>query len=211
MQITLLHATPLEMCSNAIRTCWQSFDKSDNGGERDLELIDRVGNKNKHSSTLEHLFYNFYIKGISRACLQELARHRMASLSVKSSRYTLNELKHCESFLPLDSINLARAQQFLVFCQEPKVNEASVYALENLRVLLSQGISNDLAKFCMPESYKTELSWSINARSLQNFLSLRSSRSALWEIQNLARAIFDALPDSHKYIFEHCLQQDTKA
>ncbi|PAV00560.1 FAD-dependent thymidylate synthase [Helicobacter sp. TUL] len=211
MEVTLLHATPLEMCSNAIRTCWQSFDKSDNGGERDLELIDRVGNKNKHSSTLEHLFYNFYIKGISRACLQELARHRMASLSVKSSRYTLKELKHCESFLPLDSINLTRAQQFLVFCQEPKVNEASVYALENLRVLLSQGISNDLAKFCMPESYKTELSWSINARSLQNFLSLRSSRSALWEIQNLARAIFDALPDSHKYIFEHCLQQDTKA
>ena len=52
MQITLLHATPLEMCSNAIRTCWQIFDKSDNGGERDLELIDRVGNKNKHSSTL---------------------------------------------------------------------------------------------------------------------------------------------------------------
>ncbi|MFC3867813.1 FAD-dependent thymidylate synthase [Helicobacter equorum] len=211
MQITLLHATPLEMCSNAIRTCWQSFDKSDNGGERDLELIDRVGNKNKHSSTLEHLFYNFYIKGISRACLQELARHRIASLSVKSSRYTLKELKHCESFLPLDSINLTRAQQFLVFCQEPKVNEASVYALENLRVLLNQGISNDLAKFCMPESYKTELSWSINARSLQNFLSLRSSKSALWEIQNLAHAIFDALPDSHKYIFEHCLQQDTKA
>ena len=211
MQSTLLHATPLEICSNAIRTCWQSFDKSDNGGEKDLALIDRVGNKNKHSSTLEHLFYNFYIKGISRACLQELARHRMASLSVKSSRYTLKELKSCESFLPLDSINLTRAQQFLVFCQEPKVNEASVRALENLRILLSEGISNDLAKFCMPESYKTELSWSINARSLQNFLSLRSARSALWEIQNLARAIFDALPDSHKYLFSHCLQDDTKS
>ena len=172
MQITLLHATPLEICSNAIRTCWQSFDKSDNGGERDLALIDRVGNKNKHSSTLEHLFYNFYIKGISRACLQELARHRMASLSVKSTRYTLKELKNCESFLPLDSRNLARAQQFLVFCGEPKVNEASV-----------------------------------RARSLQNFLSLRSARSALWEIQQLARAIFEALPQSHKYLFAHCLEQ----
>ncbi|WP_394997080.1 FAD-dependent thymidylate synthase [uncultured Helicobacter sp.] len=207
MQITLLHATPLEICSNAIRTCWQSFDKSDNGGERDLALIDRVGNKNKHSSTLEHLFYNFYIKGISRACLQELARHRMASLSVKSTRYTLKELKNCESFLPLDSRNLARAQQFLVFCGEPKVNEASVRALENLRILLREGISNDLAKFCMPESYKTELAWSINARSLQNFLSLRSARSALWEIQQLASAIFEALPQSHKYLFTHCLEQ----
>ena len=207
MQITLLHATPLEICSNAIRTCWQSFDKSDNCGERDLALIARVVNKNKHSSTLEHLFYNFYIKGISRACLQELARHRMASLSVKSTRYTLKELKNCESFLPLDSRNLARAQQFLVFCGEPKVNEASVRALENLRILLSEGISNDLAKFCMPESYKTELAWSINARSLQNFLSLRSARSALWELPPLARAIFEALPQSHKYLFAHCLEQ----
>ena len=31
INITLLHYTPLNVCSNAIRTCWQSFDKSDNG------------------------------------------------------------------------------------------------------------------------------------------------------------------------------------
>ena len=89
MQITLLHYTDLKICSHAIRTCWQSFEKGDNGGEKDKELIDRVGNKYKHASTLEHLNYTFYIQGISRACLQVLARHRIASLSVKSSRYTL--------------------------------------------------------------------------------------------------------------------------
>ena len=89
MEVKLLNFTPLWVCSNAIRTCWQSFDKGDNGGEIDKELINRVGNKFKHASTLEHLHYNFYIKGISRALLQELARHRMASLSVKSTRYNL--------------------------------------------------------------------------------------------------------------------------
>ena len=55
MKVTLLHHTPLEVCSNAIRTCWNSFDNSDNGGEKDRALIDRVGNKFKHASTLEHL------------------------------------------------------------------------------------------------------------------------------------------------------------
>jgi len=30
--------------------------------------------------------------------LQELARHRIASLSVKSTRYTLKELKDCKPF-----------------------------------------------------------------------------------------------------------------
>ncbi len=89
MQVTLHHHTPLVICSDAIRTCWQSFDKSDNGGEVDRALIDRVGNKFKHASTLEHIVYNFYIAGISRALLQELARHRMASsVGQKYSLYT---------------------------------------------------------------------------------------------------------------------------
>ena len=199
MQVELLHSTPLLICSNAIRTCWQSFDKSDNGGEKDKELIDRVGNEFKHSSTLEHISYNFYIKGISRALLQELARHRMASLSVKSTRYTLKELKDEKPFSVSDK---QRAKKYLVLTGNEAVDSASIKALENLREILKSGISNDIAKYALPESYKTELTWTINARSLQNFLSLRSSKSALWEIRNLAFNIFDALPKDHQYIFE---------
>lgn len=198
MKITLNHYTPLLICADAIRTCWQSFDKSDEGGEKDKELIDRVGNKFKHASTLEHLVYNFYIEGISRALLQELARHRMASLSVKSTRYTLKELKNEESFSSKDS---ERASKYLVLTGVEMVDEMSIKALENLRLVLVEGISNDKAKYCLPESYKTELTWTINARSLQNFLTLRSDKSALWEIQNLAHALYDALPEEHKYLF----------
>lgn len=198
MQVTLLHHTPLTVCSNAIRTCWQSFDKSDNGGEKDRDLIDRVGNKFKHASTLEHLAYNFYIKGISRACLQELARHRMTSLSVKSTRYTLKELK--------DSGDIDYSK-FLVFTENEVVDNASKMALDNLQKILQSGVSNDIAKYCLPESYKTELTWSINARSLQNFLHLRSSKDALWEIRNLANTILEALPEDHKYLFEDCMQR----
>ncbi|MDD3342572.1 MAG: FAD-dependent thymidylate synthase [Sulfurospirillaceae bacterium] len=198
MKITLNHYTPLLICADAIRTCWQSFDKSDEGGEKDKELIDRVGNKFKHASTLEHLVYNFYIEGISRALLQELARHRMASLSVKSTRYTLKELKAEESFTCND---FERASKYLVLTGVNRVDEMSLKALENLRLVLIEGISNDKAKYCLPESYKTELTWTINARSLQNFLTLRSDKSALWEIQNLAHALYNALPEEHKYLF----------
>ena len=59
MEVTLLNHTPLWVCSNAIRTCWQSFDKDDNGSAIDLTLTDRVGNKLKQASTQEHLYYNF--------------------------------------------------------------------------------------------------------------------------------------------------------
>ncbi|KIM08950.1 MAG: FAD-dependent thymidylate synthase [Sulfurovum sp. FS06-10] len=198
MKVTLHHYTPLIFCANAIRTCWQSFDKSDDGGEKDKELIDRVGNKFKHASTLEHLVYNFYIQGISRALLQELARHRIASLSVKSTRYTLKELKYEESFTCKE---YERASKYLVLTGHDMVDSMSIKALENLRLVLVEGISNDKAKYCLPESYKTELTWTINARSLQNFLTLRSDKSALWEIQNLAHALYDALPEEHQYLF----------
>lgn len=204
MQITLLSYTNLAVCSHAIRTCWQSFEKGDNGGDIDKELIDRVGNKFKHASTLEHLNYSFYIQGISRACLQELARHRHASLSVKSTRYTLKELRNEEEF---KSIN-KNSQKYLVMSGNEMVDLASVKALENLRLILKEGISLDIAKYCLPESYKTELTWSINARSLQNFLHLRSSKSALWEIRELAKAIFAALPKEHSFIFEDCMAKE---
>ncbi len=198
MKVTLLQNTSLEVCATAIRTCWQSFDKSDNGGEKDKELIDRVGNKFKHASTLEHLFYTFYIQGISRALLQELARHRIASLSVKSTRYTLKELKTEEGFTCKDK---TRAEKYLVMTGVDLVDEMSIKALENLRLVLREGISNDKAKYCLPESYKTELTWSINARSLQNFLTLRSDKSALWEIRELAYKVYKSIPDEHKYLF----------
>jgi len=203
MIITLLHHTPIEICSNAIRTCWQSHDKGDNGGEKDKELIDRVGNKFKHSSTLEHLTYNFYIAGVSRALLQELARHRITSLSVKSTRYTLKELKKEE---PFEEGNFKRAESYLVLTDNELVDNMSIKALENLRIVLNLGVSNDKAKYCLPESYKTELAWSINARSLQNFLSLRSDKAALWEIRNLAKKIYENLPNEHKYLFKDCIK-----
>jgi thymidylate synthase (FAD) len=79
--------------------------------------------------------------------------------------------------------------------------------LENLRLSLTFNISNDKAKFCLPESYKTELTWTINARSLQNFISLRSSNAALWEIRQLASSLFDTLPKDHQYLFQDCIAQ----
>ena len=97
MTVNLLHSTPLSYVAHGMRMSHDNHDKSDSNGyvigPKDLALIDRVGNKLKHASTLEPLQYIFDIDGISRACLQELARHRIASLTVKSTRYTLNELR----------------------------------------------------------------------------------------------------------------------
>jgi thymidylate synthase (FAD) len=82
MKVTLLNYTPLWVCSQAIRTCWQSqgnsdtyFDKRGNPywmigsedcdvvnsgiGPKDRELIDRIGNKFNHGIRFEDLYYYF--------------------------------------------------------------------------------------------------------------------------------------------------------
>lgn len=72
----LITYTPLQVCASAIRTCWQSQDKSDSNddtcGENDKALIDRIGNKFKHASTLEHLILNFIIDIRDDALIQFL-------------------------------------------------------------------------------------------------------------------------------------------
>ena len=230
MKVILKNYTPLYICSDAIRKCWSSQDNSDSYklegdgvletivGNKDKALIDSIGNKNKHSSTLEHLVYSFDISGVSRALLQEKARHRIASLSVKSSRYTLKELKsgydiwleHYTEFTDLDEEFIFNCKKFIVFTGNDVIDLSSINALSELQYNIRAGISNDIAKYCMPEAYKTEYSWTINARALQNFLELRTNKAALWEIRDLANMIFEAIPNEHKYLFEHCLYKNKK-
>jgi len=77
----------------------------------------------------------------------------------------------------------------------------SIVTLEMLRLNVVSGTSNDICKYNLGESYKTSLVWTINARSLQNFLYLRTDKAALWEIRELANNLYVALPDEHKYLF----------
>jgi len=208
MKVELKHYTPLTVTDQAISKCW---DKECDPNNPNTEKINRVANKFKHKSTIEHLVYSFEIKGISRAVLQELARHRIASYSVKSTRYTLKELKDEEPFNDYNNeLDFKRASKYLVWTGNHNVDITVFFMLEDLRSLVKEGISNDIVKYALPESYKTELMWTINARSLQNFLELRLDKSALWEIQNLAKEIYKSLPEDHKFLFEEIWNKKVK-
>jgi len=214
--VELMHYTPLAISDLAIGKCWGKGCFED---EKLIQRMDRVANKFKHASTIEHTSYNFNIKDVSRALLQELARHRISSFSVKSTRYTLKEIKELDRFVSpdsrWDSLGYSESfsndefweyiEQFIVLTGDERVDACSVIALQNMQDMLKEGISNDKVKFCLPESFKTELVWTINARSLQNFLKLRTDKSALWEIRNLAYEIYEQLPQDHKFLFKHTI------
>lgn len=224
MKVELLHNSPLWLASHAIRMSRDNHDKGDSIieydviGQKDKELIERIGNKHKHKSVLEQLVYWFDIDGISRACLQELVRHRHQSLTVKSSRYTLKELKDEEPYIrAIGTVgyeyDIERSKEYLVLPKDvnryDKVWQKQVKALEELRDELVFGKdSNDVLKYLLPESFKTRLQTQFNGRSLQNFLELRTNKDALWEIRDLAYAIYDNLPEEHKYLYTDYLYKE---
>lgn len=205
MTVKLLHHTPLEVADIAICKCYGNEPHSDS--EKVKARINRVANVSKHASTIEHISYSLDINGISRSCLIELSRHRIASYTVKSSRYTLQELKKEQ---PFDIVRIAndgvKASKYIVLTGDEDVDNMSILALENVRRMVQEGKPNDVSKYCMPENFKTSLVMTINARSLQNFLELRSSKHALWEIQLLAKAMYEAIPDEHKFLYDNIIQ-----
>jgi thymidylate synthase (FAD) len=84
------------------------------------------------------------------------------------------------SFEPVDA-ELAEATR-----QELRaVYEAAYAAYERL---VEQGVARELARAVMPVGSYTEFYWTVNARSLMNFVSLRAAETAQREIRRYADA-----------------------
>ncbi|HYY65118.1 MAG TPA: FAD-dependent thymidylate synthase, partial [Gaiellaceae bacterium] len=54
--------------------------------------------------------------------------------------------------------------------------------------LVEQGVARELARLVMPMGAYTEFYWTVNARSLMNFVSLRAAETAQREIRRYAEA-----------------------
>ena len=141
-----------------------------------------------HESILEHITLTYEITNLSRACLQELARHRHISLSVESTRHTLKgKIKELTS-------------KYLGTEEGLKLHIVSLSAiLEKM-----PNISNDELKYYIPEYWPTNLVMTTNIRELRHIVRLRTAPAALGEFQELARAFVSELPDDFKYLLEDC-------
>lgn len=89
IKVTLLHYTPKEVLIEAMGMPYKTENFKKIHTEQSMKKIRAICVDKKHSSVLEHITFNFKIEGISRLCLQELVRHRIASYNVESTRYTL--------------------------------------------------------------------------------------------------------------------------
>ena len=104
-KVSLLQEAGLGVAEIAARTCYDSFENSENACIKeamehldtqaineieDSELLSNLAWVHHHHSIIEHATLSFLVQGTSRAVLQEHARHRIQSISVRSTRYTMS-------------------------------------------------------------------------------------------------------------------------
>lgn len=116
----------------------------------------------------------------------------------------VREIKYNNITISKDSVR--RASKYINLTGDDMVDYYSILALENLRVSIVSGTKNDIAKYCLPECWKVDLVWTINMRSLMNFLELRLAKGAHFEIRELANHILEAIPITHKFLYERFLE-----
>lgn len=151
-----------------------------------------------HESTLEHMCLQFDVQFISRACLQELSRHRLMSLSVESTRHTLKKQIFNDYWIT-EAYNHIPPQ-----CK--KIFDDDIAFLREK----SKTLDNDKLKYFLREYWPTSLVLTVNARELRHIIKLRSNPAALKEFQDLARNMYREIPDEFKYIFEDCLYKENE-
>ncbi len=106
-EVTLLRESGIGVAEIAARTCYDSFAHSENDAIRqasehldveaistidDSDLLDNLAWVHHHHSIIEHSNLSYLVRGTSRGVLQEHARHRMQSISVRSTRYTMSSV-----------------------------------------------------------------------------------------------------------------------
>lgn len=194
-KVELKQCSDLRIVTDAIRTCTDTEHKMQM--PEDINLIDNCIRKG-HDSVLEHCFYTFKLEGFSRAMLQELARHRIASFSVMSTRWCLKRLKKERPFLAFEQDALDRGSEYLVMTGARRIDLASVRALDMLRENLKSGFLPDKAKYSLPDALKTKAMMTINLRSWRNMVKLRTSEMALWEFRQMMHRMIHELPAEHR-------------
>ena len=207
---------PQQLIEAAGRCCYASWRKP--SGRTNEQYIANLLSQG-HMSVIEHAVASFYIRGISRACANEIVRHCHFSYSQRSTRYV--DESNCNFIIP-DCI-----------AEDPKAlqifEEAVMKAQEAYRQLsdllgekfahvedrtLRRKLARQAARMVLPLATETALVMTGNFRAWRHFIRMRATEHAdveirkvaikiLLELQKVAPAVFGdfqirELPDGTK-------------
>lgn len=188
--------------------------------KRDKGLINYLM-RDRHGSPFEHNSMTFYVQA-PIFVFREFMRHRIASYNEESARYReLNPV----FYVPAEDRNLVQvgkpgAYDFIPGTPEQTqiVQDATKHAVtvayQEYERMLEAGVAREVARGVLPVATYSSMYVTMNARSLMNFLSLRTKREGTHfpsfpqrEIEMVAEKMEDAwaqlMPMTYEAFNEH--------
>jgi thymidylate synthase (FAD) len=198
-KVTLLQQSGLGVAEMAARTCYDSFDNSENECVKnamttlDTEAINNIENSDllsnlawvhHHHSIIEHATLSFLVEGTSRGVLQEHARHRLQAISVRSTRYTMSSV--INAFVASVTVGVESEDSFSFFLE--KLLGLNLFVIVDQEYLAIE-IRAIYDKFVF--QYKRNPDFLVNAVA-------KSSLPFVQELQGDSEALFNALENGKK-------------
>lgn len=153
---------------------------TESNDDRDTGLINFLM-RDRHGSPFEHNAFTFYIEA-PIFVFREFMRHRIASYNEESARY--KELEPV-FYIPNEDRNLIQtgkvgAYEFVPGTHDQYLDvhysiiESTKITYDAYKYLLKNGIAREVARMVLPVNIYSSMYVTMNARSLMNFLSLRT-------------------------------------
>jgi thymidylate synthase (FAD) len=162
--------------------------------ESDAGLI-RFLMRERHGTPFEHNALRFHVR-CPIFVAREWFRHRVGSFNEFSMRYARAT---DQFYVPEPEDVRTQVGKPGSYSFEPVAPDVAEATRETLREiyetayaayerLVEQGVARELARSVLPVGAYTEFYWTVNARSLMNFVSLRAAETAQREIRCYAEA-----------------------
>lgn len=189
MEITLLHLTPnaLEFIGKCAGICYDSKDEPEANKRRAIQCA-RKG----HLATLRFAHATFNVSGISRACSHQFVRSKHLDFLQRSQRYC----KETDAtFIIPNSVGTYTTD----------IRDVYQELLLHYQDMIKEGIKKEDARYVLPEATCTELNVTGNLQAWKDFIELRGTKEAQWEIREVAHGISKHLSYHLPEIFDEVI------
>ena len=174
--------------------------------------------RDRHGTPFEHNAFRFHIR-CPIFVAREWFRHRIGSFNEFSMRYAKAT---DEFYVPAAEDVRSQVGKPGAYSFEPVDPELAERTREELQAvydvayatytrLVDEGVARELARSVLPVGAYTEFYWTVNARALMNFVSLRAAETAQREIRRYAEACEQFLAAKMPITYEAFVANDRTA
>jgi thymidylate synthase (FAD) len=174
--------------------------------------------REQHGTPFEHNAFRFHIK-CPIFVAREWFRHRIGSFNEFSARYSevpnefwKPEISHVRTqkgkpgAYSFEPVHQSVAEESMSIIEEINTKSYGAYL-----TLLHLGVAKEVARSVLPVSMYTQFYWTVNARALMNFLSLRTAETAQLEIREYANSVEEIFADKMPITHQAWIKNERKA